>query len=267
MRQLVRTVLKRIPGARSLAGFLRTTFRSGAPSGYVEVGAGEFGSEAVRLRGAWQANDLPMRQRELVESQLADFRRGNAIDFFDVMVKALRELPDSVKGMSLLEIGCSSGYYAEVLETAGVGVAYSGCDYSPAFIDMARRKYPGLRFDVADATGLGYGNDAFDIVVSGGCLLHIPEYAQAMAETARVAKRYAIFHRTPVVLGQSEKRYRKSAYGVEMVEIHFNEPQFLALVARNGLELVATYTLSENVKTGVGDAQRTYVCRKAARSQ
>jgi hypothetical protein len=131
---------------------------------------------------------------------------------------------------------------------------------------MARRKYPGLRFDVADATGLDYGDDAFDIVVSGGCLLHIPEYAQAIAETARVARRYAIFHRTPVVLGQAEKRYRKSAYGVEMVEIHFNEPQLLSLVTQNGLELIATYTLSETVNAGVGEAQRTYVCRKMARS-
>jgi hypothetical protein len=83
-----------------------------------------------------------------------------------------------------------------------------------------------------------------------------------VAETARVASRYAIFHRTPVVLGRPNKYYRKQAYGVETVEIHFNEPQLLQLLADSGLELLATHTLDETVSHGVGSATRTYVCRK-----
>ena len=109
---------------------------------------------------------------------------------------------------------------------------------------------------------LRYPAASYDMVVSGCCLLHIPEYQAAVAETARVARRYAIFHRTPVVLGQPNKYYRKQAYGVETVEIHFNEPQFLELLASSGLELIATYTLDESVHSGVGSATRTYVCRK-----
>ena len=75
-----------------------------------------------------------------------------------------------------------------------------------------------------------------------------------------------IFHRTPVVWGQAERWYRKQAYGVETLEIHFNEAEFLALLAKNGLELIMTYTLHEG---GTGDkhteghANRTYVCKKA----
>jgi SAM-dependent methyltransferase len=230
----------------------------------MEIRGGEFASEAARLRGAWLSQEVPARQRHLVEDQLAGFRRGARVDVFDVMVKALRDLPETTEGMSVLEIGCSSGYYAEVLRIAGIDLTYTGCDYSAAFVSLAREKYPHLRFDVEDATVLRYADSAFDIVVSGSCLLHIPEYAQAVAETARVARRYAIFHRTPVVLGQPEKRFRKSAYGVEMVEIHFNEPQFLLLLAQHGLALIATYTLFETVSSGVGSAQRTYVCKKVA---
>jgi hypothetical protein len=63
-------------------------------------------------------------------------------------------------------------------------------------------------------------------------------------------------------VGQPEKRFRKLAYGVETFEIHFNEPQFLALLVRNGLVPIATYTLSESMRDGVSDAQRTYVCSK-----
>ncbi len=49
---------------------------------------------------------------------------------------------------------------------------------------------------------------------------------------------------------------------METVEIHFNEPQFQELLARHGLELIATYTLHELVQGGIGSANRTYVCRK-----
>jgi ubiquinone/menaquinone biosynthesis C-methylase UbiE len=184
---------------------------------------------------------------------------------FDVMARALRELSQDMTGATILEIGCSSGFYSEALAIAGINFRYSGCDYSDAFIAMARQKYPGLNFEVEDATGLKYGDDAFDIVISGCCLLHIPDYQAAVAETARVARRYAIFHRTPMVLGQPNVYYRKQAYGVETVEIHFNEPQFIELLTEHGLELIATYTLDESVQHGVGTANRTFVCKKISR--
>lgn len=264
MRSYLRSVLNRFPRLKRLFKRLAQILPpgTGASSHYVQIQESETERESSRLRGAWQSQDLPVRQRELVDTQLAALRRGQPVDVFDVMTRALRALPSDVRGMSVLEVGCSSGFYSEVFEIAGLGVSYAGCDYSDAFIELARQKYPALRFDVEDATALKYGDNAFDIVISGCCLLHIPEYEVAVAETARVACRYAIFHRTPVVLGQPNVYYRKQAYGVETVEIHFNEPQFLKLLDRQGLELIATYTLDEFVRNGVGSANRTYVCKK-----
>lgn len=251
---------------RVLKGVLNRLFPGSAvSSNYVALQAGEANAEGVRLRNSWQDDALPKRQRELVEQQLQQYRRGAAVNVFDVFVKCLRELPDLKPGMSLLEIGCSSGFYSEVVEIAGLPIKYTGCDYSQPFIEMAREKYPSVDFAVEDATALHYPDRSFDIVVSGCCLLHIPEYAKAVEETARVAHRYAIFHRTPVVWGQPEQWYRKQAYGVETVEIHFNEPEFLALLAKSGLELLATYTLHEEspeTDRAQGHANRTYVCRK-----
>ena len=231
-------------------------------SNYVQIHMSESELKSCYLSEAWQAQDLPARQRKLVDTQLAAFRRAERVDVFDVMTRALSALPSNLQGMTVLEVGCSSGFYSEVLEIAGLDLLYNGCDYSNAFIELARQKYPAQRFDVEDATALKYGDNVFDIVISGCCLLHIPEYEAAVAETARVACRYAIFHRTPVVLGQPNVYFRKQAYGVETLEIHFNERQFLELLARQGLELIATYTLDESVQSGVGSANRTYVCKK-----
>lgn len=264
MKQRLRAILTRFPRTKALLKRLRDAsgLSPRISSRYVEITSNDSEGEAARLRDAWQATFLPERQRELVERQLTEFRSGVPVDVFDVMLTALHQLPEPVDGMSLLEVGCSSGYYAEVLQFGGLRLAYTGCDYAEAFIAMARQKYPGLRFDVEDAAALRYADGEFDIVISGCCLLHIPEYERAIAETARVARRYAVFHRTPVVVGQPEKRFRKLAYGVETFEIHFKEPQFLALLVRNGLAPIATYTLSESIRDGVGDAQRTYVCSR-----
>lgn len=237
----------------------------GVSSHYKTLNSDEAVLEGQRLRNSWQDNDLPHKQRELVERQLELFRSGSHIDVYDVFVQSLRELSELKNYPSLLEVGCSSGYYSEVMEIAGLAFKYSGCDYSEAFVKMAKSKYPSLSFCIEDATDLHYGDDSFDVVVSGCCLLHIPEYTEAVKETARVAKHYTIFHRTPVVWGQPEKWYHKQAYGVETVEIHFNESDFLALLNKHNLELIATYTLEEGTmerSETVGHANRTYVCKK-----
>jgi len=271
VREIVLSMLRRFPRVKALLKRLREALfpRSSISSNYVEMASEESGAESVRLRGAWQADELPQKQRKLVDRQLADYRNGTHIDVFDVMVQALRRLAadPSVAGspISVLEVGCSSGFYSEVFDIAGLNLRYTGTDYSAAFVALAKSKYPTLRFDVEDATALSYARNAFDVVISGCCLLHIPEYEAAVAETARVARLYAIFHRTPVVWGQPNKYYRKLAYGVETVEIHFNEPDFLALLNRNGLELLATHTLHEespDASRARGHAIRTYVCRK-----
>lgn len=244
---------------------LKRTFGKEAPSvssNYRSLLPDIIKQEGARLRGAWQSDVLPQKQRRLVDEQIAKYRSGGSIDVFDVLVAALRTIPDLATLHSVLEIGCSSGYYSEVLSIAGIELSYNGCDYSPAFIKMAKEHYPNLQFEVADACALAYESSAFDIVISGCCLLHIPEYEVAIAETARVAKKYAIFHRTPILLDEPTRHYKKQAYGVDTVEIHFNETELLALFEQHGLRLMHSLTLSEDVVDGARTAGRTYICEK-----
>src|SRR5262249_26389872 len=77
----------------------------------------------------------------------------------------------------LLEIGCGSGYYSEILTTMlSDGIRYAGIDYSDAMIARARESYPAIAFEVADATKLPYADLSFDIAFNGGSLMHILDY-------------------------------------------------------------------------------------------
>ena len=64
---------------------------------------------------------------------------------------------------------------------------------------MAKQRYPEKEFKINDAADLNYTNNQFNIVISGCCILHIIDYKKAISETARTAKDYVIFHRTPII--------------------------------------------------------------------
>jgi SAM-dependent methyltransferase len=267
MKELLRKALSRFPRTKRLLRQLHGRIFAGSSvsSSYEPIQKNRIDEETSRLRSSWQSELLPERQRELVDRQLAEYRQGKPVDVYDVMIEALQGIAQKTVGRSLLEVGCSSGFYSEVLKIKSMPFDYSGCDYSPAFIELGKKRHPDIPLSIQDATALGFADASFDVVISGCCLLHIPDFEKAIAETARVAGQFAIFHRTPVVTGLPHQYFRKQAYGVETVEIHFNEPELLELFRRYDLECTDTFTLSREPDPTVPDAwhaNRTYVCRK-----
>jgi ubiquinone/menaquinone biosynthesis C-methylase UbiE len=145
-----------------------------------------------------------------------------------------------------------------------VEASYQGCDFSPAFIRLARQMYPSIRFDVEDAIRLSYGSDSFDIVVSGCCLLHISEYEKAIAEAARVSREFVVFHRTPVLHMTGPAFYTKNAYGTKMLEIHFHEQQLVRMFVTHKLHVIDINSHLSLPESWQSDrlVYKTYLCQK-----
>lgn len=262
-----RSFVERYPGLKAALKALIRPFRAETSADYVELEAGDREATAVSLKEAWRAAEIPQKQRSGVDRLLADYRAGHACLQFDALVDMLRPLTlQASRGdaLTVLEVGCSSGYYSEVFAIKGLDVRYAGCDYSEAFVQMARRIYPALDFRVEDATALRYADASHDVVVSGGCLLHIPDYEAAIREAARVARRYVVFHRTPVLHRRPTTYFTKRAYGVKTVEIHFNEQELVQSFARHGLYVIDITTLDTDWRDGDAYATKSYLCEKAA---
>jgi SAM-dependent methyltransferase len=97
---------------------------------------------------------------------------------------------DQAKNLRLLEVGCGLG--TDGAQFAKAGAAYTGIDLTEAAVDLARRRFelfnlPGT-FRVADAEGLDFPDDSFDIVYSHGVLHHTPDTAGAIREIHRVLR-------------------------------------------------------------------------------
>lgn len=199
-------------------------------------------AENLAYDAKWQDPSLPAKQWKIVEKELAQIKKTGVFPkHMQVLVNLIKQI--NITQGNILEIGCSSGYYAEILKLAGINLTYSGCDYSAAFIDLARKLYPENDFKICAATDLPYLDNAFDVSVSGCCILHILDYATAIKETIRVGSKYILLSRTPVFEKTPTTYTQKLGYGIKMIEIIFNEQELIELCKKYGAELVGTETI------------------------
>lgn len=216
------------------------------------------------LVDGWKSDLIPLAQRRLVEKNLSNYRKGEIFLPFDILVEHLTEISEinSSSETSVLEVGCSSGYNYEAMSIRGLQINYQGCDYSDGLINLAKKIYPKINFRVEDATSLTFETGSFDVVISGGCLLHIPNYEAAIREAARVAREYVIFHITPILHLSKTQSYIKKAYGVDVPEIHFNEEELVKLFYKCGLTVIGVKALSTSWSNGDAHVNKNYLCKK-----
>jgi ubiquinone/menaquinone biosynthesis C-methylase UbiE len=88
--------------------------------------------------------------------------------------------------MTVLDAACGTGRQAGYL--AGIGCSVVGVDRSSAMLDIARDKWPAVRFELGDIEGLPFGDDEFDLAIVSLALCHLPDPGAAVTELARVVR-------------------------------------------------------------------------------
>ena len=106
------------------------------------------------------------------------------------LVKSLNEGTNKKKIKTILDLGCGPGFYCNVLEEMGYEV--TGADYSETTIDLARKRYPKIKFLVEDGYNMNLGDKSFDLVISIGALQCVYKYEDFLLEMTRVASKAII---------------------------------------------------------------------------
>ncbi len=153
---------------------------------------------------------------------------------------ALAAFAESVRGLGpVLDVGCGPGTVTAHLTELGLDVR--GVDLSPRMVEHARRRHPGLRFDVASATALDLAPGSLGGVLGWWSLFNLPRTVlpQVLASFAE-----ALVPGGQAMIGThvgDEDVVRSEAYGGVPVQwtTHLWRPEQLAeLLERAGLELV-----------------------------
>jgi ubiquinone/menaquinone biosynthesis C-methylase UbiE len=223
--------------------------------------------EASVMRAAgWLSPLTAHRQQRAYADLMEKMRAGDVRIDLGVAAGAVDAL--GRPAVSLLEVGCGGGYYSEVFSRLpATKVDYTGLDYSAAMVAQSKASYPGVNFMTGDATALQFSDAAFDVVFNGVSLMHIPNYAAAIAESARVARIACIFHSVPVVLNHSTAHLSKYAYGGKVVEVVFNRAALLEEFHRAGLAVDRSWrTIPYDVGHVLGESSwaETFLCTKLA---
>lgn len=90
----------------------------------------------------------------------------------------LLELLSPQQGERILDLGCGTGQLTQ--EIAAQGVIAIGIDKAATMIEQARKNYPDLWFEIADATNFHF-EEPFDAVFSNAALHWIKQPEQAIA--------------------------------------------------------------------------------------
>lgn len=134
----------------------------------------------------WEAETYDEKWSISYDQRCIDYAR----DCFDGVLPAdaVSELPYD----RALELGCGTGFFLLNLIQSGVARRGSVTDLSPGMVKVATRNGQALGLDVdgrvADAEGIPYDDNTFDLVVGHAVLHHIPDVELSLREVVRVLR-------------------------------------------------------------------------------
>ncbi|HEX7321374.1 MAG TPA: class I SAM-dependent methyltransferase [Mycobacterium sp.] len=137
----------------------------------------------------WEAENYDEKWSISYDERCIDYARGR----FDAIVPASERVGDGEPLYDrALELGCGTGFFLLNLMQSGVARRGSVTDLSPGMVKVATRNGQSLGLDVdgrvADAEGIPYDDNTFDLVVGHAVLHHIPDVELSLREVLRVLK-------------------------------------------------------------------------------
>ena len=111
-------------------------------------------------------------------------------EYFESEVYFLKQIIENVD--SVLDIGCASGKYIELIEQYGKPMRYTGVDIVKKNIDNATINYPEYQFILGNALDVDLGT-GYDLVNAIGVFQHEPCYMTLLSRMISASVKYVLF--------------------------------------------------------------------------
>lgn len=97
-------------------------------------------------------------------------------------------LIESANPKNILDVGCASGWFLSQIAQRFPKAKCIGIDVYKNAIQYGKKRYPSLKFMVADAHSLPFPDDSFDVIVCTEVLEHVLKPEQVISEIKRVLR-------------------------------------------------------------------------------
>jgi ubiquinone/menaquinone biosynthesis C-methylase UbiE len=146
-----------------------------------------------------------------------------------------------VKGKSLLDVGCGTGYFLK--QAASAGLQTYGVDISEEGVKIAQGISPTSKLQVGKGEELKFPDGSFDYVTCNGVLEHFLDMEKGIREIVRVGKSDAAFC---IVVPNSDFLPWKLGIGKGTQQQDINEnlmsqKEWSDFFAKAGLHIVGVY--------------------------
>lgn len=190
---------------------------------------------------------------DTVAHNYAEFVRGS-LDGLPVVRSVLVMFAELVRGSGpVLDVGCGPGQVTAILQDLGLDMI--GIDLSPNMIEIARRDYPGPRYEIGSMTALLHGDESAGGALLFWSLIHIPDESVGgvLDEVFRVLRPGGVvtigFH-----VGDRVNRKTEGYGGLPMqLNVHLRPVEVVSNALREaGFQIEATLLLNPDEVTPGG---------------
>lgn len=118
--------------------------------------------------------------------------KGNLLQKFwhtKKLNEVLKAIENTENPKKILDVGCASGWFISEIQKRYPRTLCYGIDIYDDAIKYARKRYPKIKFNIADAHKIPYKDETFDIVVCTEVLEHVDDPGKVLTEIKRVLKR------------------------------------------------------------------------------
>ena len=147
----------------------------------------------------WKLQPVAEGQLAVVQRQLR--KNFHDVPPFEYFLRAMNDITGSNKS-TLLDVGCGVGTYGVLCRTHFPQVEYTGTDFSPAMIQIAKTLCPEGHFEVRKFEDNAFGD--FDIILASQVVEYTADPWRSMEMLRERLKKFLILHRLRLTIAASQ---------------------------------------------------------------